>query len=95
MKHAGVKANHAFSGQLRIMQEGFSGISEIKLYLKEQLFTEEFAGYQSLVADAESDFEVYSGLTSPLFELVLILSIMVFTSISISANENFAMVLHL
>ena len=93
MKHAGVRANDAVSGRLRIMQEGFSGISEIKLYSKEQLFKEEFAGYQSRAADAESDFEVYSGLTSPLFELVLILSLIAFTSIYVSTSEDFSLIL--
>ena len=93
MKHAGARANDAVSGRLRIMQEGFSGISEIKLYSKEQLFKEEFAGYQSRAADAESDFEVYSGLTSPLFELVLILSLIAFTSIYVSTSEDFSLIL--
>jgi ABC-type multidrug transport system fused ATPase/permease subunit len=93
MKIAGEQANVAVSGRLRVMQEGFRGISEIKLYSKEEFFNEEFADHQRRAANAESEFEIYSGLTSPLFELVLISSLIVFTSIYISTGSDYGLVL--
>jgi|694.fasta_scaffold17285_7 ABC-type multidrug transport system fused ATPase/permease subunit len=93
MKSAGERASSAVGGRLRVMQEGYRGISEIKLYSKEDFFKEEFAEYQKRAADAEQDFEVYSGMTSPLFELVLVSSLIAFVSIYISTSKDFALVL--
>lgn len=93
MKRAGQNVNDAFAGRLRVVQESVGGISEIKLYSKEEFFKEEFLEHQRHAADAESDFEIYSGLTSPLFELVLIFSLIVFSSIYISTNSDLELVL--
>ena len=93
MKSAGEKSKNAVSGRLRIMQEGFKGISEIKLYSKEDLFKEEFREYQVRTADADSEFEVYSNLTAPLFEVVLISTLMLFTLLYVGTKDDFSLIL--
>jgi ABC-type bacteriocin/lantibiotic exporter with double-glycine peptidase domain len=93
LKFAGEKSIHAVSGRLRIIQEGLGGISEIKLYSKEEFFKEEFDVHQVRAADADCEFEVYSNLTAPLFELVLISTLMLFTALFVSTQTDFAPIL--
>lgn len=93
MKRAGEKSKQAVSGRLKIIQEGLRGISEIKLYSKEEFFKEEFEVHQKRAADAECEFEVYSNLTAPLFELVLISTLMLFTALYVSTKTDFSPIL--
>jgi ABC-type multidrug transport system fused ATPase/permease subunit len=77
MINAGKQVSEFTAKRYEILQDGFDGISELKIYNKEKAFSDMYASFHQETAEAERKFEFYSGVTSPVFELLIVTSISV------------------
>jgi ABC-type bacteriocin/lantibiotic exporter with double-glycine peptidase domain len=78
MSRAGKQVSDYTAKRLEVLQDGFDGIAEINIYDKRDFFSESYKKYHEKTAEAEREFEVYSNITAPIFEFIIV------TSISIS-----------
>ena len=78
MGRAGARVSEYTAKRLEILQDGFDGIAEINIYDKREFFSETYNKFHEKTAEAEREFEVYSNITAPIFEFIIV------TSISIS-----------
>jgi len=77
MFRAGQQVSEFTAKRLEILQNGFDGIAEIKIYNQQQTFEKLYARFHNETAEAERKFEFYSVITSPVFELLIIFSMSV------------------
>ena len=75
MNKAGEQAREFTAKRYEVLQSGFDGISEIKIYDQQDKFKELYGTYHNETAESERKYEFYSSVTSPIFELLIIVSL--------------------
>jgi ABC-type multidrug transport system fused ATPase/permease subunit len=75
MNKAGEQVSEFTAKRYEVLQCGFDGISEIKIYDQQEKFKELYGSYHNQTAESERKFEFYSSVTSPIFELLIIVSL--------------------
>ena len=75
MNKAGEQVSEFTAKRYEVLQSGFDGISEIKIYDQQEKFKELYGSYHNQTAESERKFEFYSSVTSPIFELLIIISL--------------------